>query len=132
MPVWLQDVMQIFPTPRFVSFFQAVVYRAAGLDIVWPELLMMAAISAVSDANAFAVSRRCRCRSALQSAKTEMFNLAATSFAFRSSMASILPAFASPRLDQRHDGVADQRKGHDDHGGGDHVRPVMRHLCVVR
>ncbi len=68
----------------------------------------------------------------LQNAKTEMFNLAATSFAFRSSMASILPAFASPRLDQRHDGVADQRKGHDDHGGGDHVRPVMRHLCVVR
>jgi hypothetical protein len=38
------------------------------------------------------------------------------------SMASILPAFASPRVDQRHDGVADQRKGHDDHGGFDGVR----------
>ena len=47
MPVWLQDVMQIFPTPHFVSFSQAVLYRAAGLDIVWPELLMMAIISAV-------------------------------------------------------------------------------------
>jgi len=46
MPVWLQNVMQIFPTPHFVSFSQAVLYRAAGLDIVWPELLMMTIISA--------------------------------------------------------------------------------------
>jgi ABC-2 type transport system permease protein len=34
MPVWLQDGMQLFPTPHFVSFSQAVLYRAAGLDIV--------------------------------------------------------------------------------------------------
>ncbi len=47
MPVWLQDAMQIFPTPHFVSFAQAVLYRAAGLDIVWPELLAMTIISAV-------------------------------------------------------------------------------------
>ena len=47
MPVWLQDAMQIFPTPHFVSFSQAVLYRAASLDIVWSELLMMAIISAV-------------------------------------------------------------------------------------
>jgi ABC-2 type transport system permease protein len=47
MPVWLQNAMQIFPTPHFVSFSQAVLYRAAGLDTVWPELLMMAVISAV-------------------------------------------------------------------------------------
>jgi ABC-2 type transport system permease protein len=46
MPVWLQDAMQIFPTPHFVGFAQAVLYRAAGLDIVWPELLVMAIISA--------------------------------------------------------------------------------------
>ena len=47
MPVWLQDAMQIFPTPHFVSFSQAVLYRAAGIDVVWPELLVMAIISAV-------------------------------------------------------------------------------------
>jgi ABC-2 type transport system permease protein len=47
MPVWLQDGMQIFPTPHFASFAQAVLYRAAGIDIVWPELLIMAIISAV-------------------------------------------------------------------------------------
>ena len=46
MPVWLQGDA-IFPTPHFVSFSQAVLYRAAGLDIVWPELLMMTIISAV-------------------------------------------------------------------------------------
>ena len=46
MPVWLQQGMQIFPTPHFVSFSQAVLFRAAGLDIVWPELLAMAIISA--------------------------------------------------------------------------------------
>ena len=45
MPVWLQDAMQIFSTPHFVSFSQAVLYRAAGLDIVWPELLIMPIIS---------------------------------------------------------------------------------------
>ena len=39
--------MQIFPTPHYVSFAQAVLFRAAGLDIVWPELLAMAIISAV-------------------------------------------------------------------------------------
>jgi ABC-2 type transport system permease protein len=47
MPVWLQYAMQIFPTPHFVSFSQAVLYRAAGLDVVWPELLVMAIISAL-------------------------------------------------------------------------------------
>jgi ABC-2 type transport system permease protein len=47
MPVWLQDAMQIFPTPHFVSFAQFVFSRAATLDIAGPELLMMAIISAV-------------------------------------------------------------------------------------
>ena len=47
MPVWLQYAMQILPTPHYVAFAQAVLFRAAGLDIVWPELLAMAIISAV-------------------------------------------------------------------------------------
>ena len=42
MPVWLQDAMQIFPRPHFVSFAQSVLSRAA----VWPELLIMAIIRA--------------------------------------------------------------------------------------
>lgn len=44
MPVWLQDVMQLSPATHFVSFAQGVLYRGAGLDIVWPQLLVLAAI----------------------------------------------------------------------------------------
>jgi len=47
MPDWLTEVMQVMPTPHFVSFAQAVLYRAAGLDIVWPQLTALAAITTV-------------------------------------------------------------------------------------
>ena len=47
MPDWLINVMQFTPTPHFVSFAQAVLYRAAGLDIVWPQLAALAAITIV-------------------------------------------------------------------------------------
>jgi ABC-2 type transport system permease protein len=47
MPDWLIKVMQFTPTPHFVSFAQAVLYRAAGLDIVWPQLAALAAVTAV-------------------------------------------------------------------------------------
>jgi len=42
MPVWLQYLMQITsPTPHFVAFSQAVLYRGADLTIVWPLLAAM-------------------------------------------------------------------------------------------
>jgi ABC-2 type transport system permease protein len=45
MPVWLQYVMRIIsPTPHFVAFAQAVLYRGADLSIVWPLLAAMAVI----------------------------------------------------------------------------------------
>ena len=44
MPIWLQDVMQLAPSTHFVAFSQAVLYRAAGIEIVWPQLLALAAI----------------------------------------------------------------------------------------
>ena len=48
MPVWLQHVMRIVsPTPHFVAFSQAVLYRGADLSIVWPWLAAMAAIGSV-------------------------------------------------------------------------------------
>jgi ABC-2 type transport system permease protein len=48
MPVWLQYVMQIIsPTPHFVAFSQAVLYRGADLAIVWTLLAAMAAIGSV-------------------------------------------------------------------------------------
>ena len=47
MPTWLQNIMQIAPTTHFVSFAQAVLYRGAGLEIVWPQLVAMTVISGV-------------------------------------------------------------------------------------
>lgn len=47
MPTWLQKVMQLAPTTHFVSFSQAVLYRGAGLEIIWPQLLAMTVISGV-------------------------------------------------------------------------------------
>lgn len=48
MPLWLQWVMRtISPTPHFVAFAQAVLYRGAGLSVVWQDLLAVAAIGTV-------------------------------------------------------------------------------------
>ncbi|NRP74762.1 Inner membrane transport permease YhhJ [Ensifer psoraleae] len=47
MPQWLQNVMQLAPTTHFVSFAQAVLYRGAGLAIVWPQMLAITVISAL-------------------------------------------------------------------------------------
>ncbi len=46
-PRWLQNVMQFTPTPHYVSFVQGVLSRGAGLDIVWPQLLGLAAFAIV-------------------------------------------------------------------------------------
>src|ERR1700687_3954972 len=48
MPVWLQYVMQtISPTPHFVQFAQAVLFRGADLTLVWRPLAAMLAIGVV-------------------------------------------------------------------------------------
>jgi ABC-2 type transport system permease protein len=59
MPVWLQHAMQIIcPTPHFVAFSQAVLYRGAGLSIVWTQLVAIAAIGSVYFAFALGRFRR--------------------------------------------------------------------------
>lgn len=56
MPVWLQYVMRtISPTPHFVSFAQAVLFRGADITLVWRPLLAMLIIGSVYFA--FAMSR---------------------------------------------------------------------------
>ena len=56
MPIWLQHLMRIIsPTPHFVAFSQAVLYRGADLAIVWPLLVAMAVIG--SAYFAFALKR---------------------------------------------------------------------------
>jgi ABC-2 type transport system permease protein len=47
-PVWMQYLMRIlFPTPHFVDFSQAILFRGADFSIVWPQLAAMAAIGSV-------------------------------------------------------------------------------------
>src|SRR5277367_4934187 len=59
MPVWLQYVMQVIsPTPHFVAFSQAVLFRGADLSIVWPALLAIVAIGAAYFALALSRFRR--------------------------------------------------------------------------
>ncbi|MCW2274884.1 ABC transporter permease subunit [Rhodoblastus acidophilus] len=44
MPAWLQFVMKFTPNTHFVAFAQAVLYRGAGIELVWPQMLVMAAL----------------------------------------------------------------------------------------
>ena len=43
-PEILQAVMQAVPSTHFVSFAQAILYRGAGFEIVWPQFLLVTAI----------------------------------------------------------------------------------------
>jgi ABC-2 type transport system permease protein len=47
MPVFAQNVMQIAPTTHFVSAAQAILYRGAGFDVVWPQFLALTVIGLV-------------------------------------------------------------------------------------
>lgn len=44
MPEFVQVVMLAAPTTHFVSLAQAILYRGAGLSVVWPKMLMLAVI----------------------------------------------------------------------------------------
>jgi ABC-2 type transport system permease protein len=46
MPPLLRTIMQASPSTHFVAFAQAILYRGAGFDIVWPRFLMVAVIGA--------------------------------------------------------------------------------------
>lgn len=43
-PEWLQHIMLFVPSTHFVSFAQAILYRGAGLDIVWPNFLAVTVV----------------------------------------------------------------------------------------
>jgi ABC-2 type transport system permease protein len=47
MPAWLATAMQASPSTHFVSFAQAILYRGAGFDVVWPDFLAVALIGAL-------------------------------------------------------------------------------------
>jgi ABC-2 type transport system permease protein len=45
MPLFLRTIMQASPSTHFVSFAQAILYRGAGFDVVWPQYLAVAAMA---------------------------------------------------------------------------------------
>jgi ABC-2 type transport system permease protein len=47
MPPWLATVMQASPSTHFVSFAQSILYRGAGIDVVWPQFLLVASIGSL-------------------------------------------------------------------------------------
>jgi len=47
MPEFVQNVMLAAPTTHFVSAAQAILYRGAGLEVVWPQFLALVVIGTV-------------------------------------------------------------------------------------
>ena len=47
MPDVIRWVMQLSPTTHFVNFSKAILFRGAGISIVWPIFLKMIAIGAL-------------------------------------------------------------------------------------
>ncbi len=47
MPEFMQIVSQILPTRQYVAMTQHILYRGAGLNIVWPELAIMSVMGVV-------------------------------------------------------------------------------------
>jgi ABC-2 type transport system permease protein len=44
MPISVQRIMELAPTTHFVAAAQAILYRGAGFDVVWPQFLALAVI----------------------------------------------------------------------------------------
>jgi ABC-2 type transport system permease protein len=44
MPPWLSTLMEASPATHFALFAQSILYRGAGLDLVWPQFLAVAAV----------------------------------------------------------------------------------------
>ena len=57
-PQWVQYVTWLFPSRHYVSFMQAIVYRGAGLDIVWDEFLTVLVLGGAFLAASLALFRR--------------------------------------------------------------------------
>ena len=47
MPEWIQNMMLVAPTTHFVSFCQSILFRGAGIEVVWKPFLMLFIIGGV-------------------------------------------------------------------------------------
>ena len=57
-PEIIQPVTWLLPSRHYISFAQAVVFRGAGLDIVWPQFLTVAFLGAIFFTASLALFRR--------------------------------------------------------------------------
>lgn len=57
-PQWVQFVTWFFPSRHYVSFMQAIVYRGAGLDIVWKEFMTVLVMGVTFLAASLSLFRR--------------------------------------------------------------------------
>lgn len=46
-PPWLQPITQLLPSRHFMAYSQAIVFRGAGIETVWPELLAMVGLGSI-------------------------------------------------------------------------------------
>jgi len=46
MPLGVQRFMEAFPSTHYVRLAQAILYRGAGFDVVWPDFAAVAGIGA--------------------------------------------------------------------------------------
>ncbi|HEY9025871.1 MAG TPA: ABC transporter permease, partial [Burkholderiaceae bacterium] len=58
MPALVQWIMEAAPTTHFVAAAQAILFRGAGLDVVWPQLLAVLAIGSALFAAALSRFRK--------------------------------------------------------------------------
>ncbi|GBD47824.1 hypothetical protein METY_1037 [Methylopila sp. Yamaguchi] len=58
MPDTVQTLMLAAPNTQFVMLAQGVLYRGAGVDVVWPQLLALVAIGSTFFALSLALFRR--------------------------------------------------------------------------
>lgn len=58
MPEFVQNIMLAAPTTHFVSLAQAILYRGAGFDVVWPAMLSILVIGLVFFLVALSLFRR--------------------------------------------------------------------------
>jgi ABC-2 type transport system permease protein len=47
MPTFAQNAMELAPTTHFVSAAQAILYRGAGFEVIWPQFAALAVIGTV-------------------------------------------------------------------------------------
>jgi len=47
MPQFVQDIMLAAPTTHFITLAQAILFRGAGINVVWPQFVALAVIGTV-------------------------------------------------------------------------------------